>query len=186
MNTYLKHFVFQMSSFARRLNTVALLSQRHKTCFFPWSFLKGLAEDAFAKLHHRVACSTLPLSSSEFGCRSYRLVGSTSRHSPTYRGLYAVHWSASVEPRGFRRWWAQVDSNHRPRAYQARALTTWAMSPCNLLRCISSLEPSPCLWAWLRQLVGGGDDGVRTHDPLLAGQVLSQLSYTPIVWVKSE
>ena len=29
----------------------------------------------------------------------------------------------------------------------------------------------------------GGDDGNRTHDPLLAGQVLSQLSYTPIKWV---
>ena len=28
--------------------------------------------------------------------------------------------------------------------------------------------------------VAGGDDGVRTHDPLLAGQVLSQLSYTPV------
>ena len=27
-----------------------------------------------------------------------------------------------------------------------------------------------------------GDDGIRTHDPLLAGQVLSQLSYTPISW----
>ena len=27
----------------------------------------------------------------------------------------------------------------------------------------------------------GGDDGIRTHDPLLAGQVLSQLSYTPTV-----
>ena len=26
----------------------------------------------------------------------------------------------------------------------------------------------------------GGDDGNRTHDPLLAGQVLSQLSYTPL------
>ena len=26
-------------------------------------------------------------------------------------------------------WWAQVDSNHRPCAYQAHALTTWAMSP---------------------------------------------------------
>ena len=26
----------------------------------------------------------------------------------------------------------------------------------------------------------GGDDGTRTHDPLLAKQVLSQLSYTPI------
>ena len=29
-------------------------------------------------------------------------------------------------------------------------------------------------------LLTGGDDGIRTHDPLLAGQVLSQLSYTPI------
>ena len=28
----------------------------------------------------------------------------------------------------------------------------------------------------------GGDEGNRTLDPLLAGQVLSQLSYTPI-WV---
>ena len=26
-------------------------------------------------------------------------------------------------------WWAQVDSNHRPHAYQACALTNWAMSP---------------------------------------------------------
>ena len=53
------------------------------------------------------------------------------------------------------RWWAQMDSNHRPRAYQARALTTWAMSPY------------------------GGDKEARTPDPLLAKQVLSQLSYTP-------
>ena len=29
----------------------------------------------------------------------------------------------------------------------------------------------------------GGDDGIRTHDPLLAGQVLSQLSYTPIRYI---
>ena len=28
--------------------------------------------------------------------------------------------------------------------------------------------------------LAGGDDGIRTHDPLLAGQVLSQLSYTPV------
>ena len=28
----------------------------------------------------------------------------------------------------------------------------------------------------------GGDDGIRTHDPLLAGQVLSQLSYTPVLF----
>ena len=31
-------------------------------------------------------------------------------------------------------------------------------------------------------LTFGGDEGVRTPDPLLAGQVLSQLSYTP-VWL---
>ena len=29
---------------------------------------------------------------------------------------------------------------------------------------------------------GGGDEGMRTLDPLLAGQVLSQLSYTPVLW----
>ena len=28
-----------------------------------------------------------------------------------------------------------------------------------------------------------GDDGIRTHDPLLAGQVLSQLSYTPTLFL---
>ena len=33
-------------------------------------------------------------------------------------------------------------------------------------------------------LTFGGDEGVRTPDPLLAGQVLSQLSYTPkFLWV---
>ena len=32
---------------------------------------------------------------------------------------------------------------------------------------------------------GGGDEGNRTLDPLLAGQVLSQLSYTPIEGIAS-
>ena len=35
--------------------------------------------------------------------------------------------NAEIQPLNW--WWAQVDSNHRPRAYQARALTCWAMSP---------------------------------------------------------
>ena len=48
--------------------------------------------------------------------------------------------TSSILAVGTSDWWAQVDSNHRPRAYQARALTTWAMSPCKF-RCISSLEP---------------------------------------------
>ena len=63
-------------------------------------------------------------------------------------------------------WWAQVDSNHRPHAYQACALTTWAMRPC-VNGC--SLFPRPF----------GGDEEDRTPDPLRARQVLSQLSYTP-------
>ena len=37
---------------------------------------------------------------------------------------------------------------------------------------------SPLYWRDLNS-PNGGDDGIRTHDPLLAGQVLSQLSYTP-------
>ena len=32
-----------------------------------------------------------------------------------------------------------------------------------------------------RNLIRSGDEGIRTLDPLLARQVLSQLSYTPIV-----
>ena len=68
-------------------------------------------------------------------------------------------------------WLAQVDSNHRPRAYQARALTTWAMS-----QYLSEIEHFAVFSHRF-----GGDDGIRTHDPLLAGQVLSQLSYTPII-----
>ena len=55
--------------------------------------------------------------------------------------LICSAWSASVwSLRLLSLWWAQVDSNHRPRAYQARALTTWAMSPCKFLRCISFLS----------------------------------------------
>ena len=55
----------------------------------------------------------------------------------------------------------------------------------SLYRCVRSIplfeeiKPYGSL-SWAPQLAAGGDDGIRTHDPLLAGQVLSQLSYTPI------
>ena len=67
-------------------------------------------------------------------------------------------------------WLAQVDSNHRPRAYQARALTTWAMrhygylrfphvplvemmgiepmTPCLQGRCSPSWATPPSVWAF--------------------------------------
>ena len=57
------------------------------------------------------------------------------------------------------------------------------MSPCKFLGASRLLFTFLCLTlfrAWLSALPSGGDDGNRTHDPLLAGQVLSQLSYTPI------
>ena len=41
------------------------------------------------------------------------------------------------------------------------------------------IEVTPAPWR------RGGDDGIRTHDPLLAGLVLSQLSYTPIDGIPS-
>ena len=49
-----------------------------------------------------------------------------------------------------------------------------------------SYEPIPSRTVVFRSLPlnspFGGDDGIRTHDPLLAGQVLSQLSYTPVLF----
>ena len=44
--------------------------------------------------------------------------------------------------------------------------------PIVFLRCSRTSSPGTAFAV-------GGDDGIRTHDPLLAGQVLSQLSYTP-------
>ena len=79
-------------------------------------------------------------------------------------------------------WWAQVESNHRPHAYQACALTFWAMSPFVIATTgISPLVFASSLWTTSVFSTDGGDEGIRTLDPLLAGQVLSQLSYTPIL-----
>ena len=60
------------------------------------------------------------------------------RHTPS---LFASFVRLSALPT----WWAQVDSNHRPRAYQARALTCWAMSP---FRWELSSAFRPSLWRW--------------------------------------
>ena len=80
-------------------------------------------------------------------------------------------------------WWAQVDSNHRPCAYQAHALTTWAMSPYT--HCLSYLYLGsylllvPAVAFRLVEMTG-----LEPVNPLLAKQVLSQLSYTPMVSCK--
>ena len=44
------------------------------------------------------------------------------------------------------------------------------------------MSPHRFLWFFIPCFHLGGDEGIRTPDPLLAGQVLSQLSYTPSVF----
>ena len=47
--------------------------------------------------------------------------------------------------------------------------------------CLTFMVLRPC-WLQLDLTVISGDKGIRTLDPLLARQVLSQLSYTPMGW----
>ena len=55
------------------------------------------------------------------------------------RGCISFHWC----------WWAQMGSNHRPRAYQARALAYWAMSPFLVFRFLSlELSAFRLWWRW--------------------------------------
>ena len=56
-----------------------------------------------------------------------------------------------------------------------RSRTSTGSSLCT----VSPSNPPLRVTDFSKNLLLGGDDGIRTHDPLLAGQVLSQLSYTP-------
>ena len=66
------------------------------------------------------------------------------------------------------------------------SLSTWLLklqlSLCNP-SCDTLQLKTKRLRYCLRDHRAGGDKGIRTLDPLLAGQVLSQLSYTPILLV---
>ena len=67
------------------------------------------------------------------GCRHCRLVGSMWMTPLEHEAQMSFHiqlFTIPIPRNGF--WWAQVESNHRPHAYQACALTFWAMSPCYL------------------------------------------------------
>ena len=72
------------------------------------------------------------------------------------------------------RWWDSVSRELRARSstvanvHRKFALHRFPFESSLLF--VTNLSPLSLL---------GGDDGIRTHDPLLAGQVLSQLSYTP-------
>ena len=55
------------------------------------------------------------------------------------------------------------------------------LSVCTLLSATHSPELEVLWRTFLTRKVRGGDEQIRTVDPLLARQVLSQLSYTPMV-----
>ena len=90
------------------------------------------------------------------------------------------------------KWWAQVFPSHSP-TYRAFILRISAVFVLSVAHCFlvgsSGFEPPTLRLSGARSnhlsyepvsLYVGGDEGIRTLDPLLAGQVLSQLSYTPV------
>ena len=68
----------------------------------------------------------------------------------------------------------------------------WGIEPLiqAVLESIDLSRPSSTLFfelaAYAATSKNGGDEGNRTLDPLLAGQVLSQLSYTPMLEVRGK
>ena len=82
---------------------------------------------------HLLSCSNLPNVKTRLTCFC-RFVSLLSRFA-SFLHFCFIQFSRYI-------WWAQVGSNHRPRAYQARALACWAMSPCGV--------PGLCLpwWRW--------------------------------------
>ena len=109
--------------------------------------------------------------------RSY-LVGSSGLEPPTSRLSGARSNQLSYEP--------AVSDCSQPRPFFSR----------NRLRSLDGGVGASLLYlvCFKSQLYGiltrtfrsfDGDDGIRTHDPLLAGQVLSQLSYTPVISLRN-
>ena len=101
--------------------------------------------------------------------------------------------SSLLQSISFKKWWAKMDSNHRPHDYQSCALASWAIGPY-LIEIKSTIcvlksqfqnspvalfllsESNPLRWALLRYHFFGGEYRDRTGDLLLARQALSQLS----------
>ena len=112
---------------------------------------------------HRI---TLPRNTEPVGSSSVHLLHYGAKKTPhCFRSLF----DSVVEMMGF-----DSRANYAlglPRSRTSTGSSLCTVSPSNPLRWVTDFS---------KNLLLGGDDGIRTHDPLLAGQVLSQLSYTPI------
>ena len=112
------------------------------------------------------SCSRFPFQGNLVGSRS-------SSHSPTYRVLMRVFFFFR-----FLRF-PQIRGNLVGSSGLEPPTSRLSGARSSLL----SYEPVsfPVVLPVSCPSLFGGDDGIRTHDPLLAGQVLSQLSYTPVM-----
>ena len=128
------------------------------------------------------------------GCGPRRLVGSSGLEPPTSRLSGARSSLLSYEPVpvvlcsliGFAFRSSFQRGYFRPLRCPSSAVSAAAPNHLAvLLRCrlhsgtYSLLKMTAATRYRLRRPAAGGDEEIRTLDPLLAGQVLSQLSYTP-------
>ncbi len=92
-------------------------------------------------------------------CRFVSLLSRFAFFSPfLFYSVFKVHWWASgLEPP-----------------------TSRLSGECSSLLSYEPVQCSSQLVTRFQTFVCGGDEEIRTLDPLLAGQVLSQLSYTPV------
>ena len=150
----------------------SFLTLQYSLFGFQWTyFLRFVRLDLIS---HRVGIFDLSATSPSFGRGNVPLVGSSGLEPPTSRLSGARSNHLSYEPIQFLS------------VYLVHSLTFFFCLPS--VRTLSA--PSPSCWCvrlpryypefGCGDSPPGGDDGNRTHDPLLAGQVLSQLSYTPI------
>ena len=119
-----------------------------------------LCRFALHSLPHRVTEIQFVQSYPDFASRRCRVVGLSGLEPPTSRLSGARSNQLSYKPMQLD---SQVSHLLYPYATFRRIFRFPRSSPDFACRCLPA----------------GGDDGIRTHDPLLAGQVLSQLSYTP-------
>ena len=101
-------------------------------------------------------------------------MGSNSNHSPTYRVLICTalkHFG--FDPCDIRRLVGSSGLEPPTSRLSGARSNHLSYEPIQFPRCVSRLLSLSVF------STDGGDEGNRTLDPLLAGQVLSQLSYTP-------
>ena len=139
---------------------------------FSQSLLFRRCLSAFCLLPHRVMKFRFLRSNPDFASRRCRVVGLSGLEPPTSRLSGARSNQLSYKPMQLD---SQVSHLLYPYATFRRIFRFLLASPSCVEVSLSAKSPRLCL----PTLSGGGDDGIRTHDPLLAGQVLSQLSYTP-------